>query len=91
MSTAKKTTSKKAATAASKTISDGRTGADSKSAGGSALSQANKKTPKSTGAKAASSASDVLQNEDTGSNSKTAAASALAQAKSKSKGKSKKP
>lgn len=83
MSNSKKTTGKKAATAASKTLSDGRTGDDSKSAGGSALSQAAKSPSKSTGKKAAASASDVLQDDSTGAKSKTAAASALAQTPSK--------
>ncbi len=78
---ANKTTSKKAATAASKTMQDRRTGDDSKSAAGSALSQAAKTPAKSTGDAAASSASEVLQSEDTGAKSKTAAASALSQAK----------
>lgn len=79
MSNSTKTTGKKAATSASKALSDGRTGADSKTAGGSALSQAAKSPKKSTGKKAAASASDVLQNDDTGAKSKTAAASALSQ------------
>ena len=84
---ADKTTSKKAATAASKTMQDGRTSDDSKSAAGSALSQTAKTPAKTTGDAAASSASEVLQSEDTGAKSKTAAASALSQSKS---GKSKK-
>lgn len=42
----KKTTSKKAATAASKVLQDGRTGKDSKSAAGSALSQREKTSKK---------------------------------------------
>ena len=79
MSNSSKSTGKKAATAASKTLSDGRTGADSKAAGGSALSQADTSTEKATGDAAASSASEVLQSDDTGAKSKTAAASALAQ------------
>ena len=79
MSNSKKTTGKKAATAASKTLTDGRTSDDSKSASGSALSQADKSTTKQTSDKAAASASDVLQSGDTGAKSKTAAASALAQ------------
>lgn len=83
MSNSKKTTGKKAATAASKTLTDGRTSDDSKSASGSALSQAAKTPSKSTGKKAASSASQVLQSDDTGAKSKKAAASALAQTQSK--------
>lgn len=43
---AKKVTSKKAATAASKVLRDGRTSAASKTAAGSALSQREKKTGK---------------------------------------------
>ncbi len=43
---AKKTTGKKAATAASKTMSDGRTGKASKTAAASALSQVEKKKKK---------------------------------------------
>ena len=81
MAAKNKTTSKEAASAASKVIADGRTSKDSKSAGGSALSQASKTTTKSTGKKAAAKASDVLQSKDTGKNSKKAAGSALAQKK----------
>ena len=83
MPNSNKTTGKKAATAASKTLSDGRTSADSKAASGSALSQAAKTPSKSTGHKAAASASDVLQSDSTGAKSKTAAASALAQTPTK--------
>ena len=72
-------TSPHAATAASKTLTDGRTSEESKSAAGSALSQANKTTEKSTGDEAAHNASEVLSSDDTGANSKTAAASALSQ------------
>ncbi len=79
MSNSNKTTSPQAATAASKTLTDGRTGEDSKAAAGSALSQAAETPAKQTGDAAASSASDVLQSDDTGANSKKAAASALAQ------------
>ena len=83
MSNSSKSTGKKAATAASKTMTDGRTGEDSKSAAGSALSQAEQGTTKTTGDAAATSASEVLQSDDTGSNSKKAAASALAQTEGK--------
>ncbi len=78
MANEKKQTSKKAASAASKTLRDGRTSNDSKSAGGSALSQADKKSNKTTGDKAAKKSSKVMQSDDTGKKSKTAAASALA-------------
>lgn len=85
-----KNTSKKAASDSSNVLKDGRTGDDSKSAAGSALSQADKKTNKTTGKAAAESASDVLQDDSTGPKSKSAAGSALAQKESsKSKGKSK--
>lgn len=85
---ANKTTGKKAATAASKTMQDGRTSDDSKSAAGSALSQAAKTPVKSTSDATAASASDVLQSEETGAKSKTAAASALSQAKGSKRKKS---
>ena len=81
MASEKKQTGKKAASAASKTLRDGRTSGDSKSAGGSALSQADKKSNKTTGDTAAKKASKVLQSGDTGKTSKTAAASALAKKK----------
>lgn len=81
----KKHTSKEAATAASKVLRDGRTSGDSKSAGGSALSQADKKTNKTTGDAAADKSSKVLQNKETGKNSKKAAGSALSQKESKKK------
>ncbi len=81
MASEKKQTGKKAATAASKVLRDGRTSGDSKSAGGSALSQADKKSTKTTGGKAAEKASKVLQSGDTGGKSKKAAGSALAQKK----------
>lgn len=90
MSNSNKTTGKGAATAASKTMTDGRTGKDSKAAAGSALSQAADTPLKSTGDAAASSASDVLQSDDTGAKSKTAAASALAQTENAPKTKAKK-
>ena len=81
MANEKKATGEKAATAASKVLQDGRTADASKSAAGSALSQASKKTTKTTGAKAADKASEVVQRDDTGKKSKTAAGSALAQKK----------
>ncbi len=81
MASEKKQTGKKAATAASKVLRDGRTSGDSKSASGSALSQADKKSTKTTGDVAAKKASKVLQSDDTGKKSKTAAASALAKKK----------
>lgn len=74
-----KHTSKPAATAASKTMTDGRTSEESKSAAGSALSQADQETNKSTQPKAAHNAAEVLDSEDTGAKSKTAAGSALSQ------------
>ena len=83
MSNSNKTTGTAAATAASKTMTDGRTGEDSKAAAGSALSQAEQGTTKTTGDDAATSASEVLQSDDTGANSKKAAASALAQTEGK--------
>ncbi len=85
MAAKNKHTGKEAASAASKTLRDGRTGGDSKAAGGSALSQADKKTNKTTSAKAAGKASDVLQDDSTGKDSKKAAASALSQKESKKK------
>ena len=85
MANEKKQTTSKAATAASKVLRDGRTGSDSKSAGGSALSQADKKSNKTTGDEAAKKSSKVLQSDDTGSKSKTAAASALAKKKTSKK------
>ncbi len=85
MANEKKQTSKKAAGAASKTLRDGRTSNDSKSAGASALSQADKKPNKNTGDKSAIKASKVLQSDDTGKKSKKAAASALSQKKASKK------
>lgn len=66
-----------AATNASKTLRDDDTGADSKSAAGSALSQSS--TDKSTSADAASSASGTLRDGRTSDTSKSAAGSALSQ------------
>lgn len=85
MANEKKNTSKEAATAASKVLRDGRTSGDSKSASGSALSQADKKTNKTTGEAAADKSSKVLKNKETGKNSKKAAGSALAQKEAKKK------
>ena len=85
MANEKKQTSKKAASAASKTLRDGRMSDDSKSAGGSAMSQADKKSNKATGDKAAGKASKVLQSGDAGKKSKKAAASALSQKKTSKK------
>lgn len=77
-----KHTSKEAASDSSDVLKDGRTGSDSKSAAGSALSQADKRSNKSTSEKVAGQASDVLQSEDTGDKSKSASGSALSQKKS---------
>ena len=85
MANEKKQTDNKAASAASKVLRDGRTGDDSKTAAGSALSQADKKSNKTTGEQAAKKASKVLQSDDTGKKSKTAAASALAKKKTSKK------
>ncbi|MBV9470935.1 MAG: hypothetical protein JO316_05780 [Abitibacteriaceae bacterium] len=79
MSQANKHTGKAAASDASDVLRDGRTGSESKSAGGSALSQADRRTNKSTSEGAAESASDVLHSDSTGHKSKSAAGSALSQ------------
>lgn len=71
-----KTTGDEAATAASKTLQDGRTSEDSKMAAASALSQ---REHGETSEQAAEAASRVLQSDDTGPHSKAAAASALSQ------------
>lgn len=84
-----KHTGKKAASDSSDVLKDGRTADDSKSAAGSALSQADKKTNKTTGDDAAEKSSKVLQDEDIGDKSKTAAGSALSQTENKGKSKSK--
>ncbi|GGK36699.1 hypothetical protein GCM10008955_33160 [Deinococcus malanensis] len=76
---AEKKTSNRAATAASKTLQDGRTSKASKSAAGSALSQVN--AGRKTGTRAAQDASDVLQSSDTGKTSRRSAASTLSQKK----------
>lgn len=75
-----KQTSDHAAGAASDVMRDGRTADDSKTAAGSALSQAGEGgKDKTTGDAAASAASETLQSEQTGDKSKTAAGSALSQ------------
>jgi len=85
-----KHTGKKAASDSSNVLKDGRTANDSKSAAGSALSQADKNTNKTTGDAAAEKSSKVLQDENTGDKSKSAAGSALSQTEnSQGKGKSK--
>lgn len=74
----RKVTSKKAASAASKTIRSKSTGKASKTAGGSALSQ--RKAPrKQTSTRAAKAASKTLRDGRTSKASKSAAGSALAQ------------
>ena len=79
---ANKHTGKEAASDSSDVLQDGRTADDSKSAAGSALSQADKKTDKSTSEEAAEKSSKVLQDDDTGDKSKSAAGSALSQKES---------
>ena len=75
-----KQTSPEAASAASDVLRDGRTADDSKSAAGSALSQAGEGgRNKQAGEEAAGSASRTLQDEDTGPDSRKAAGSALSQ------------
>ena len=74
-----KHTGEQAASNASSVLTDGRTGDDSKSAAGSALSQADESSEKSTGDSAAQSASEVLQDDSTSTKSKSAAGSALSQ------------
>jgi hypothetical protein len=74
-----KRTGKEAASDSSDVLRDGRTGDDSKTSAGSALSQADKDSHKTTGDQAASAASDVLRDDSTGDKSKTAAGSALSQ------------
>jgi hypothetical protein len=82
--TRSKQTGSKAGSAASKTLRDSSTGDDSKSAGGSALSQ--RKAPgKETSADAAASASDTLRDGRTNRSSKTSAGSALSQKPSSKK------
>lgn len=84
MATKGKQTGKEASTASSKVLKDGRTAAKSKSAAGSALSQAGA-SKKTTGAKAADKASKVLKDKESGAKSKKAAGSALAQKTGKKK------
>ena len=72
-----KTTSRKAASNASKTLRDPSTGKKSKTAAGSALSQRDSK--KLTSKQAASSASKVLREGRTSKKSKSAAGSTLSQ------------
>jgi hypothetical protein len=74
-----KHTGKGAASDSSDILRDGRTGGDSKTSAGSALSQADQHSHKTTGNQAASAASDVLRDDNTGDKSKTAAGSALSQ------------
>lgn len=78
-----KHTGKKAASDSSDVLKDGRTADDSKTAAGSALSQADKSSHKTTGDDAAEKSSEVLRDEDTGDKSKTAAGSALSQTENK--------
>ena len=73
-------TSSKVATKSSSVMRSGSTGAKSKSAAGSALSQTG--TRKKTGAKAATKASSTMRDGRTGAKSKSAAGSALSQKKS---------
>jgi len=77
-----KTTGSKAATSASKTLQGKSTGANSKTASGSALSQTGA-PKKQTSSAAATAASKVLRDGRTSAQSKSAAGSALAQAKGK--------
>lgn len=81
-----KATSPKAASAASKTLRDGRTAAASKAAAGSALSQVARS--RTTSPQAAKSASKTLRSPSTSAASKSAAGSALSQ-KPASKGRGK--
>ena len=75
-----KRTGEEAASDASDVLKDGRTADNSKTAAGSAMSQAGEGgTNKSTGQEAAEAASDVLRDESTGDKSKKAAGSALSQ------------
>lgn len=77
-----KTTGSKAASLASKVLSSGSTGAASKTAAGSALTQ--KTAPKEqTSVRAATAASQVLRDGRTSAASKSAAGSALSQARGK--------
>ena len=74
----KKVTGKRAASRASKTLTNKSTGRQSKTAAGSALSQ--RKAPKKqTSSRAATAASKVLRDKRTSKITKSAAGSALAQ------------
>lgn len=84
----KKVTGEKAASDASKTLRSDATSSKSKTAAGSALSQA-KAPQKVTSAKAATAASKVLTDGRTSKDSKSAAGSALAQKTSARAAKSK--
>lgn len=74
----KKVTGKKAASSASKTLKNKTTGSKSKTAAGSALSQA-KAPKKETSSRAATAAAKTLRDGRTSKASKSAAGSALAQ------------
>lgn len=76
-------TSRRAALAASKVLSDGSGSKSSKSAAGSALSQS--RSNKVTSSSAASAASKTLRDSSTSKSSKTSAGSALTQRPSKKK------
>ena len=80
-----KVTRPAAATSASNVLNNASTGAKSKSAAASALSQA-KAPNKTTSPAVATKASSVMRDGRTNAESKSAAASALAQAASKKKG-----
>jgi hypothetical protein len=84
-----KSTSPKAAKAASKVLKSPSTGAASKTAAGSALSQTGNK--KQTSPKAATAASKTLRDGRTGVASKTAGGSALAQDSGTNSGGPRKP
>ncbi len=79
-----KVTRPKAAKSASKVLRSGNTGAKSKAAAGSALSQT-KAPKKTTSKKVASKASAILRDGRTSKSSKSAAGSALSQRVSKKK------
>lgn len=78
----KKVTGQKAASNASKTLTSSSTGANSKKAAGSALSQVNA-PKKQTSANAATAASKILSDGRTSKASKSAAGSALSQRQGK--------
>lgn len=83
--TKSKVTRPAAATSASKVLNNSSTGAKSKSAAASTLSQT-KASNKTTSPTVATKASSVMRDGRTSAESKSAAASALAQAASKKKG-----